>query len=132
MKNFLMNNKIMVYMLLPAILILAFFSIGFLNILNAENSKTIILMSLLVITPAMFFINGYLSRKFNKNILMYSIPTFISFTFVFFVWLNSSATIYYIMYLFFNMFGFSLHKLKESIEKNKERRLKESGFYGKK
>ena len=119
-------------MIISAIVIFTSFLLGFSNILSNEIGKTIILVSLLIITPIMFFYNGFKAHKIKKNVLVFSIPSWTAFTFVFIVWLNSSALAYYIYYLIANIAGYYYYILDVKLDKRKNKNSVIDGFYSKK
>lgn len=131
MLKFYKKNKLLFFMIIPALIIIIAFSIGFLKIFGDTKGKEIILLSLLIITPIIFFLNGVFSNKFKMNFILYSLPSYLSFSIVFFIWLNSSASIYYILYFASNFLGFSLYKIDKKIDQNKEKKIKQRKFYSK-
>lgn len=132
MKRFLRRNKQLVSRLLPAFFIFILFALGFLNIFSTDLGKTIVLITLLILTPIIFFFNGFISQKFNKQFLFFSIPSYISFTIVFFIWLNSSALSYFVLYLISNILGFLFYKLDRKLSKKNNIKLDNTGFYSEK
>lgn len=119
-------------MIISAVIIFTSFFLGFSNILSNEIGKTIILVSLLVITPIVFFYNGFKAHKIKKNILVFSIPSWTAFTIVLLIWLNSSALAYYIYYLIANIAGYYFYILDKKIDKRKDKNEVVDGFYSKK
>lgn len=129
MKRFLRRNKLLVIKIVPAIFIFILFASGFLNIPGKEIGKTIVLVTLLVITPIVFFINGFLSRKNEINFVVFSIPSYISFAIVFFVWMNSTALIYFVLYFISNFLGYMFFKLDKRLSEKNKVKLENAGFY---
>ncbi len=129
MKRFLRRNKVLVIRILPAFFIFILFASGFLNIPGRDLGKTLILISLLIVTPILFFINGFLSQKFNCHFLIFSVPSYISFLLIFLIWMNSSALAYFPMYLLFNFLGFMFFKFDKKLTEKNKIKLDNSGFY---
>ena len=119
-------------MIIPALIIFTSFFIGFSNILSNDIGKTIILVSLLIITPIVFFYNGFRAHKIKKNILVFSIPSWAAFSLVFFICLNSSDLAYYIYYLIANIAGYYYYILDKKLDKRKDKNEVVDGFYSKK
>lgn len=119
-------------MIIPALLILISFSIGFLKISDEIKGKEIVLISLLVITPILFFLNGVFSNKFKINFIFFSLPSYLAFSIVFFIWLNSTALIYFLFYIAANFFGYSISRIEQKIDQRKENKIKQNKFYSKK
>jgi hypothetical protein len=129
MKRFLRRNKVLVIRILPAFFIFVLFASGFLNIPGRDLGKTLILISLLIVTPILFFINGFLSQKFKCHFLIFSVPSYISFLLIFLIWMNSSALAYFPMYLLFNFLGFMFFKFDKNLTEKNKIKLDNSGFY---
>ncbi len=129
MKRFLRRNKMLVIRILPAFFIFVLFATGFLNIPGRDLGKTLILISLLIVTPILFFINGFLSQKYNSHFLIFSVPSYISFLLIFLIWMNSSALAYFPMYLLFNFLGFMFFKFDKKLTEKNKIKLDNSGFY---
>jgi len=129
MKRFLRRNKLLVIKMLPAFFIFLMFAVGFLNIPGKDTGKTLILIALLIISPIIFFINGFLSQKYESHFLFFSIPSYISFTVIFLIWMNSSALLYFPMYFIFNFLGYMFFKFDKKLTEKNKVKLDNTGFY---
>lgn len=109
-------NKNQIIIVLPAILILliSFFSFS----VEIVDLKGLFVLSLLLLFPLIFFIQGLYAFKFKTNYLIPLLISLFSFLVVLLVYLNSSALPYMFFYTITGCAGFYLPKLLQQRKEN--------------
>ena len=129
MQKFIKKNQRYIYISLPALAIFFLAGISVSGIVDAEKSRSLIVFSLLIIYPVIFFLMGYLSSQKKENIFLYTLPSYLAFVLVFLLWLNNTASLYFFVYISANILGYAVSNLKIKMEQKKEDTIRKTKFY---
>lgn len=116
-------------MVIPAMVMILIAWLGFSDFLLLQQGKTLFLTGLLVIYPGIFIYWGSYTARNNLPHLLYAIPSYLAYTLVFFVWLNSSALVYFILYLAAYAAGYAFIRFDERLNKKEEEKKNKNRFY---
>lgn len=109
----ILNKREGVVILFPALimfLLSAFLSLDLSN-LGALDLKGLLIASLIIIFPILFFIQGIIVAKKHMKIILPYIVSSVSFIVVALIFFNSSAIGYIIIYTIFEIIGYVSHKI---------------------
>ena len=88
---------------------------------NVIEFKGIFILSLILLFPLLFLLQGIISAVNNTNVLLALGISTLDFIILMMVYLNDSASIYILIYLVFGLIGYIITKsiIKIKISKNK-------------
>ena len=105
-----MKGKNIITVLFPTFFMFIVTSICFANMdtPNAVDFKGLIILSLVLLFPLIFLIQGIVSSLNNTNILLSLGASILGFILLMIIYLNTSAFIYTVLYLVFGTIGYLL------------------------
>lgn len=115
---------------IPAAIIFLLAAFSFSNVLSFEKGKDLFIISLLIINPALFIKNGIYTARHNLQPLLGFIPSIISFSLVYVLWLNPSALIYFAIYTLVYSAGYGFIQFDRHLNQKNEQKEKKKRFYG--
>lgn len=113
LKNCLFTKKIFLKYLITIFPALAILSIGMISFnINVDNLdlKGLFIISLILLFPLLFLIQGLFSSKLNINYPLSLLISLVSFILILVVYMNSSAYIYLIAYTIISLLSFYIGK----------------------
>jgi hypothetical protein len=96
---------------LPAIIMIILAFLSFSNILDETFRKGLIINSLILYYPSLFFLQGIVTAFINANVYVNVGLSLLVYIFILLVWLNSSALIYIVIYLISFFLGYWVIKM---------------------
>lgn len=117
------KNRNVVTIIFPSLFMTIITIISFSNMLNFNviEFKGIFILSLILLFPLLFLLQGIISAVNNTNVLLGLCISTLDFIILIMVYLNDSAFIYILIYLVFGLVGYIITKsiIKIKISKKK-------------
>jgi len=117
----LIKKKNIVTILFPALFMTIITIVSFSNMLNFNgiDFKGIFIVSLIILFPLLFLIQGIISAVNNTNVLLSLGTSMLNFIILMMVYLNESAFIYILIYLVFGIIGYIITDIIVKIKSSK-------------
>ena len=109
MKGFGLYSSLNVILPATALIILGY--ISFTHVFIQQTDHKYFLMSLIILYPAIFLIQGVLTAVLKSNIFIALGVSILGFVVTILIWANSSAIGYIVVYLLFGFFGYGVVRL---------------------
>lgn len=100
---------------IPPFIMLIFAYVSFSGLLDDLESTSLIINALLLVYPVLFFLQGFITGLLKSNIFLsfgISVATFLVITFV---WLNTSALFYVVVYVLSGTVGYGIVRLLQKV-----------------
>ncbi|AQR93620.1 hypothetical protein CLSAP_09270 [Clostridium saccharoperbutylacetonicum] len=106
------KNRNVVTIIFPSLFMTIITIISFSNMLNFNviEFKGIFILSLILLFPLLFLLQGIISAVNNTNVLLALGISTLDFIILMMVYLNDSASIYILIYLVFGLIGYIITK----------------------
>jgi len=106
MKRFSPYNFINI--IFPAIAMIIIGYVSFTDVFIQQTDHKYFILSILIIYPVLFLIQGGITALLKGNILISLAVSILGFVVTMFAWLNSSAAGYILLYLLFGLLGYGV------------------------
>ncbi|NRT36546.1 hypothetical protein BJV38_000866 [Clostridium beijerinckii] len=108
-----MKTRTVITILFPTIFMVIMGKISFFYMsgFNGIEFKGIFILSLILLFPALFLIQGIICAKYNINVLLSLGVSILGFRILMIVYLNDSALIYLLGYVTFEVTGYLIAKI---------------------
>ena len=115
------KNRNVVTILFPSLFMTIITIVSFSNMLNFNgiDFKGIFIVSLILLFPLLFLIQGIMSAINNTNVLLSMGISILTFIILMMVYLNESAFIYILIYLVFGIIGYIITDIIVKIKSSK-------------
>lgn len=95
----------------PAMAIMIIGWVTFTDVLIQQENHKYFILSLIIIYPILYLIQGVLTAIFKRNLLISLGFSILSFVITILIWANSSGLGYIVIYLLFSILGFGVVSL---------------------
>jgi|GEM_PF-5218496 len=96
---------------LPAFLMVILALLSFSNLFDDMFRKGLLINSLILYYPSLLFLQGIVTAMIKGNPFLNAGSSLLAFMFILFIWLNSSALIYILIYLISFLLGYWIIKM---------------------
>lgn len=105
---------------IPPLIMLITAYVAFSGMLGNLASKSLIINALLLIYPALFFLQGFISGLLKSNVFLTFAVSIVTFLMIVIVWLNMSALLYIVVYVLAGTVGYGIVRLLQKINEQKQ------------
>ncbi|GAB4074492.1 hypothetical protein GCM10028778_19950 [Barrientosiimonas marina] len=109
-----------IHIIVPVLIMFTLVILSFSNIVydaGSLNSMNLIIESLILYYPILFFVQGLVCALLKANILLSLGISLAAYMVIMFMWLNSSGLIYILVYVLMGFLGYSLVLLVKKVMK---------------